>query len=116
MAQQHQKRCNDRHTVGPEYRVVDSVLRFRPRPFIIAATEFHRPWLGQYTIVYRPSANTFVLRGPQRPTAEVVIIHYNHIKPAPCRVLTPSLSLSLVLLIPSPVAQMAEITTLNPLE
>ncbi|BHF81676.1 hypothetical protein SprV_0802480900 [Sparganum proliferum] len=83
MAQQHQKTCYDRHRAGPEYHVGDSVLLFRPRPPLGAAAKFHRPSQGPYIIVYQPFPDTFVLRDPQRPFADVLTVHYNQIKPAP---------------------------------
>ncbi|BHF62235.1 hypothetical protein SprV_0200521600 [Sparganum proliferum] len=96
MAQQHQKTCYDRHRAGPEYHVGDSVLLFRPRPPLGAAAKFHRPWQGPYIIVCQPFPDTFVLRDPQRPFADVLTVHYNQIKPAPDCGPPPDSPLSLV--------------------
>uniref|UniRef100_A0A183T226 Integrase_H2C2 domain-containing protein n=1 Tax=Schistocephalus solidus TaxID=70667 RepID=A0A183T226_SCHSO len=95
------QRCYEEHAAETEYRAGDSVLLFRARPPIGAATKVRCPWLTPYTFVYQPFANTFVLRDP--PTDDVFIVHYNQIKPASCRALTTCPSLSLVPpLIPSP--------------
>ncbi|KAL7057821.1 hypothetical protein AAHC03_016455 [Spirometra sp. Aus1] len=114
MTQQHQKTCYDRHRAGPEYHVGDSVLLFRPRPPLGAAAKFHRPWQGPYIIVYQPFHDTFVLRDPQRPFADVLTVHYNQIKPAPDCGPPPDHPLSHV---PSgslpPVAQTVEISASN---
>ncbi|BHF60987.1 hypothetical protein SprV_0100395700 [Sparganum proliferum] len=56
---------------------------FRPRPPLGAAAKYHRPWQDPYIIVYQPFPDTFVLRDPQRPFADVLTVHYNQIKPAP---------------------------------
>ncbi|BHF81948.1 NPC intracellular cholesterol transporter 1 [Sparganum proliferum] len=86
----------------------------QPRPPLGAAAKFHRPWQDPYIIVYQPFPDTFVLRDPQRPFADVLTVHYNQIKPAPDCGPPPD---SPLFLVPSgslpPVAQTVEISASN---
>ncbi|VDM00737.1 unnamed protein product [Schistocephalus solidus] len=71
----------------------------------------------RFSATVQPSTNTLALRDPQRPTVNVLTVHYNQTKPAPCRALTPGPSPSLVPSDSLPqVVQTVENTTPNPLE
>uniref|UniRef100_A0A183TDY0 Uncharacterized protein n=1 Tax=Schistocephalus solidus TaxID=70667 RepID=A0A183TDY0_SCHSO len=79
-AQQHQKRCYDRHAAGPEYRAGNSVLLFRPRLPNVMATKFHpRPVHHRLLALYQH------LRPLRSPEAH----HRCQIKLAPCCARTP---------------------------
>ncbi|TNN09863.1 Gap-Pol polyprotein [Schistosoma japonicum] len=81
-ASNHQRECYDRGSHGPEYRVGDRVWLYRPTCPPGQSTKLYAPWQGPFTIVARRSPVTFMLRHLNRPNDNVVVAHYNHLKPA----------------------------------
>ncbi|CAH8445461.1 unnamed protein product [Dicrocoelium dendriticum] len=86
-AQHSQKEYYDRQSRGPEYRKGDRVWLHRPRPPAGAPGKFHREWQGPYEIVFVRSPTVYVLRNVTDPSADVLTVHYNQLKP-----MTPSSS------------------------
>ncbi|KAA3680603.1 uncharacterized protein DEA37_0008125 [Paragonimus westermani] len=81
-SQHHQKSCYDRTANGPVYRIGDHVWLYKPKPPLGAAHKFHRPWLGPFLIVHVRSPTVYVIRDTTNPTADVLTVHYNQLKPA----------------------------------
>ncbi|XP_018648667.1 KRAB-A domain-containing protein [Schistosoma mansoni] len=80
-ASEHQKDLYDRRVHGPVYKVGDRVWLRRPMASSGSCSKFHQPWQGPFEIVLIRSPTTFVLRNLQRPQDDVMIVHYNQIKP-----------------------------------
>ncbi|KAK4469996.1 hypothetical protein MN116_000019 [Schistosoma mekongi] len=81
-ASNHQRECYDRGSHGPEYRIGDRVWLNRPTCPPGQSTKLHAPWQGPFTIVAKRSPVTFVLRHLDRPNDNLLVAHYNHLKPA----------------------------------
>ncbi|KAA3670597.1 uncharacterized protein DEA37_0014069, partial [Paragonimus westermani] len=67
---------------GPVDRIGDHVWFHRPKPPLGAAHKFHCPWLGSFVIVQVRSLTVYVIRDTTNPTADVLTVHYNQLKPA----------------------------------
>ncbi|KAA3670162.1 uncharacterized protein DEA37_0006433 [Paragonimus westermani] len=80
-SQHHQKSCYDRTVNGPVHRVGDHVWVYRPKPPLGAAHKFNRPWLGPVVIVHVRSLTVYVISDTANPTADVLTVHYNQLKP-----------------------------------
>ncbi|GAA54787.1 gap-Pol polyprotein [Clonorchis sinensis] len=109
-AQQHQKTVYDRRSHGPVYEVGDYVLLHRPKAPPGAPAKFHHVWQGPYVIVIKRPNNTYVIRDPSQPHADVQCVHYNQLKPYPPP--RPDAQPSTSSYLP-PVSHTAEISTSN---
>ncbi|KAA3674446.1 uncharacterized protein DEA37_0003726 [Paragonimus westermani] len=111
-SQHHQKGCYDRTANGPVYRTGDHVWLYRPKQPLGTAHKFHRPWLGPSVIVHVRSLNAYVIRDTTNPTADVLTVHYNQLKPSQ----TPEKSQMRPLLAPPDSITIAEQTVEIPAE